>query len=86
MLILLIFYFRGWEGHYWALPDESHLRQLMRYAAENKDEVRRRGERARITMLQNYSLMKIGVLVAAQLERIQESFVKVSEDSLSSEL
>jgi len=52
-------YFKNYVGGVWADSSLEHLRQLMRYVYNNKNEVKIKGEKA-LSKAQNYSIEKIG--------------------------
>lgn len=54
-------YFKNYIGGKWAQPSVESLRQLMRYAYNNKEEVKAKGKRALIKA-QDFSINKIGKL------------------------
>ncbi len=62
---------RNWEGHQWALPNVTALRELMRYTYTHREDVASKGERARRDMIENFSLQKIGNELKAEFERIK---------------
>lgn len=41
---------RGWNGHKWAQPSETHLREIMRHVYLNREEVMQKGKVAREDM------------------------------------
>lgn len=45
----------GPAGHQWAVPSVTHLRSLMRWVTENRDEAKALGRDARSAMVANYS-------------------------------
>jgi hypothetical protein len=49
-----------YSGFNWALPDVTHLRQLMRHVYTNKEEAHRRGMIASQYIMDNFSLVKVG--------------------------
>lgn len=78
-----MFICRDWKGHFWASPDELHLRQLMRQVVMNPSEVLHKGELARIDMKQKYSLLVVGNLLGQHVERISRKLSKTKEDESS---
>eukprot|EP00940_MAST-03C_sp_MAST-3C-sp2_P000097 g97.t1 len=47
------------EGHMWAEPSIDHLRSLMRWCVENRDEAEALGRRARKTMVREFSIESV---------------------------
>ena len=56
------------RGSLWAEPDVDHAAELMRRVYENRDEAIARGERGRLTILEDLSPAAIGARVRALLE------------------
>jgi len=56
------------RGSLWAEPDVDHAAELMRRVYENRDEAIARGERGRLTILEDLSPAAIGASVRALLE------------------
>lgn len=56
-----------YTGFNWALPDEEHLRRLMRHVFQNRDEARLKGQKASRHILENYSLVKAGEIAKGYL-------------------
>jgi len=52
-------YFRNYIGAKWSCPDIEHLRVLMRHAFEHPEEVKVKGEKARLKAL-NYDIIPVG--------------------------
>ncbi len=65
--------FSGWQGHFWAEPDEKHLRELLRDVHSNPDSAREKGKRARTKMVSEYSLLKLREILNRELSRIFET-------------
>lgn len=62
----------NWIGHSWAEPSLNHLRELMRYAYSNPSETKKKGIQARLDIINNYSLLKIGNVVKLEIDRITD--------------
>lgn len=61
---------RGWAGHKWAQPNVTHLRLLMRHVYTHRDEVKLKGQQARLDMIQKYSLDVMGLKLKSQFDRV----------------
>lgn len=59
------------KHHRWAEPSVSHLRMLLRHAAENPSEAAVKGARAREDVVRRFSLMKVGGIVADRIALIE---------------
>jgi len=59
------------EGHHWATPNPTVLRQHMRTVFEQGEDVSARAERARVDIIANFSLEAVGDLVLDKLAQIQ---------------
>ncbi|KAH3756581.1 glycosyltransferase, CAZy family GT4 [Pelomyxa schiedti] len=57
-------------GHKWALPSESHLRSLMRYVFENKEEARAKAAAARPYIVENYSQEPVTNIILQKAEEL----------------
>ncbi|MBC8462006.1 MAG: glycosyltransferase family 4 protein, partial [Deltaproteobacteria bacterium] len=58
------FYF----GHKWAQPSVEHLKKLMRYVYENRDEAKAKGKRARQDIIENYTWEKVSEIIIQRLK------------------
>ena len=59
-----------WKGAVWSEPSEDHLRQLMRRVIEDPAERAGKGEAARRTIREGYSLAASGRAIATRLDEI----------------
>jgi len=59
------------EGHLWAAPSLSHLKQQMRKVFRNKVENTQKGKQARKDIMKNFSLAAVGDIVIEKLRNIQ---------------
>lgn len=57
-------------GHHWAKPDVEHLRHLMRHVYSHREEARKRAERGRAEMIQQYDWGVIIPQWVAEFERL----------------
>ncbi|MBO8126896.1 MAG: glycosyltransferase [Firmicutes bacterium] len=48
-----------WQNGQWAKPSLEHLVELMRYTYENREEARKRGQKARSDVVKDYSWQKV---------------------------
>ena len=64
---------RGWAGHFWAQPNITHLRELMRLAYTHPEEAKKKGKIARENMKEFYSLDVLGQELNKNIERILSS-------------
>lgn len=62
----------GWEGHRWAQPNVTHLRELLRRVHTFPEEVKLKGQRARQDIVEKYSLEAMGVVFSQQIQRVHE--------------
>ena len=69
---MTIFYFSGWEGHFWSKPDEKYLRKLLHQIYENPKEAKKKGKIARKCMEDTFSLKSFG-------EQLDEHFIRIIE-------
>mmetsp|Transcript_81412 Transcript_81412/g.226310 ORF Transcript_81412/g.226310 Transcript_81412/m.226310 type:complete len:116 (-) Transcript_81412:294-641(-) len=61
------------EGHLWAMPSVPHLRELMRWVVDHREEARRIGSRARASMLADFRPdLVVRAHILPQLRRIDE--------------
>lgn len=58
-----------YDGHYWAEPSKSDLQKKMRYVVEHQQEAKAMGKRARIELLQTYSLQKVANQVVKEINK-----------------
>lgn len=89
-IILLYSYFHmnifsGWKGHKWAQPKVEHLRSLMRHVYENQDEVKVKGQAARQSMLEKYSLSVMGSKLLQEFKRVSQ-LLEASKEVLEEEV
>lgn len=60
-----------YQGHHWADPSESQLREAMRRLQTRPDEARSLGQRARAHVVRNYSREAVAEKVVARLAKIE---------------
>lgn len=60
----------AFQGHRWAQPSVTHLRQLMRHVVDHPDEAATKGKRARLHMHRNYSPEVLAQTVMKHMRRI----------------
>ena len=59
------------QGHLWADPSVSHLRQLLRGVFEDPTAAAAKGTRARLDMIERFSPEVLSAMVAAHMRRIE---------------
>jgi GT2 family glycosyltransferase len=62
----ILSYFKNYIGGRWAEPSVDHLKQLMRHAYNNRDEVRQKGEKAYVKS-QDYSVENVGKIAKSAI-------------------
>ncbi len=62
--------FEFYQGHQWAEPSVSHLRQLMRHVFENRKEARDKGEAAREHVRVHFGRQKVTRVLKDKLETL----------------
>ena len=65
----------------WAKPSVDHLRALMRYVFENREEAKKKGEQARKDIIERFSLERINELSMRHLRRI-EAKIKAKKEKI----
>jgi len=61
-----------YKGLYWAEPDYEHLRYLLRYVYENRDEAKSKAANASSYILNNYSWDKVIQIMINRIKKIYE--------------
>ena len=69
-----------WD-HNWASPSETHLKELMRFAFNNRNIVKERGKNARKTMERRYSHEIMGKIIFEQFLRILNKWEMRKQDN-----
>jgi glycosyltransferase involved in cell wall biosynthesis len=58
-----------YRGHRWAKPSVEHLRQLMRYVFEHREEARRKGRKARKDVEEKWTWEKAAAVAMQELTK-----------------
>ena len=77
----------GWKGHLWAKPSIKHLRELLRWAQENRAELKAIGAAARATMVEQYSIRNFSLVLENLLlgriyNKFSSTFAEFSKEDL----
>jgi len=64
------------EGHLWASPSITHLKQQMRRVFRNRQEASQKGKQARKDITENFSLAAIGDIVIEKLKDLRRNLTE----------